>query len=405
MKARLGSVLACLMVLLTASGAFAQGGKVSGDVIKIGVLDDMSGLYSDIGGQGSVTAAQMAVADMGGKVLGKPVQVISGDHQNKPDTGASIARDWYDRQGVDIIVSVVNSGVGLAVAKVAGEKHKVYINSGAGSSRLTNEDCNPYSLHWAYDTYATGSVTGKTVVQHGGNTWFFITADYAFGHSLQDDTTTALQAVGGKVVGSVKVPLNAPDFSSYLLQAQSSGAKVIGLANAGGDTINSIKTADQFGVNKKQTLAGLLVFDTDVHSLGLKATQGMYVATAWYWDMNDETRKFGKAFQAKMKKMPTMVQAGVYSSTLQYLKAVQAAGTDDPDAVLKQMRSSTVNDVFTKNGKIRPDGLMEHDMYLVQVKTPAESKGEWDLYKILSTVPGGQAFQPLSTSRCPLVKK
>lgn len=410
MKRKLSSLLAAAVVVLSAVGVSAQAGKpatgkISGDVVKVGVLDDMSGLYSDIGGQGSVIAAQMAVSDFGGKVLGKPIQVISADHQNKPDIGANIARDWFDRQGVDVIVSVVNSGVALAVSKVSGEKHRIFIDSGAGSSRLTNEDCNPYTVHWAYDTYATGSVTGKTVVQHGGNTWFFITADYAFGHSLQEDTTNAIKAVGGKVLGSVLVPLNAPDFSSYLLQAQASGAKVIGLANAGGDTINSIKTADQFGINKKQTLAGLLVFITDVHSLGLKSTQGMYVATAFYWDMDNNTRKFAKAYMAKAKKMPTMVQAGVYSSTLEYLKAVQAAKTDDPDAVMKQMRSMKINDVFTKNGKVRVDGLMEHDMYLVQVKTPAESKQPWDYYKIIATVPGDQAYQSLSTSRCPLVKK
>ena len=273
-----------------------------------------------------------------------------------------------------MIVSVVNSGVALAVAKVAAEKHRLFMDSGAGSTALTNEDCNPYSVHYAYDTYATGSTIGDAVVAHGGNTWFFITADYAFGHALQKDTTTAITAKGGKVLGSVLVPLNAPDFSSYLLQAQASGAKVIGLANAGGDTIKSIKTASEFGINKKQTLAGLLVFLTDIHSLGLQTSQGMYVSTAFYWDMNADTRKFSKAFMAKHKAMPTMVQAGVYSSVRSYLKAVQAAGTDDPDAVMKQLHSMTINDVFTKNGKIRPDGLMVHDMYLAQVKSPSESK-------------------------------
>ncbi|HEX8925558.1 MAG TPA: ABC transporter substrate-binding protein, partial [Terriglobales bacterium] len=296
-------VLAGLLVF-AATSAVAQS-KISGDVVKIGVLTDLSGLYSDLAGQGSVTAAQMAVDEMGGKVLGKPVQVISADHQNKADVGANKAREWYDREGVDLIVDTPNSGVALAVTKVAAEKHKLFIDTGAGSTRLTNEDCNPYMIHWVYDTYSTGTVTGKAVVQSGGKTWFFITADYAFGKSLQQDTTNAVQAAGGKVLGSVTHPLNASDFSSYLLQAQSSKAQVIGLANAGGDTINAIKTANQFGITKNQKLAGLLVFITDIHALGLNTTQGMYVASSWYWDMNDNTRKFGKAFFNKTKKMPT----------------------------------------------------------------------------------------------------
>jgi len=379
--------------------------KISGEVVKIGVLSDMSGVYSDIGGKGSVVAAQMAVDSFGGKVLGKSVEVVSADHLNKADVGANKAREWFDTQGVDLIVDVPNSGVAIAVSKVANEKHKLFIVSGAGSSRLTNEDCNPYTIHYVYDTYATGGVTGRAVVQHGGNSWFFITADYAFGHSLQDDTTRAVKATGGQVLGSVLHPLSAADFSSYLLQAQASKAKVIGLANAGGDTINSIKTAAEFGINKKQTLAGLLVYITDVNSLTLQTAQGMYVAEAFYWDMNDETRKFGKAFQAKMGKMPNMSQAGVYSSVLQYLKAIQATGTDDADVVVKKLKETTLNDVFVKNGKIRPDNRMVHDFYLFQVKSPAESKYPWDYYKLISTVSADQAFQPLSESRCPLIKK
>jgi branched-chain amino acid transport system substrate-binding protein len=400
--------IACVVVLVTAE-AIAQGsagaGKISGDVVKIGVLTDMSGLYSDLSGRGSVVAAQMAIDEMGGKVLGKPIQLISADHQNKVDVGSNLAREWFDREGVDIILDVVNSGVALAVSKVANEKHRIFIDTGAGSTRLTNEDCNPYTIHYVYDTYATGAATGKAVVQHGGNTWFFITADYAFGHSLQQDTSKAITAAGGKVVGSVLHPLNAPDFSSYLLQAQTSGAKVIGLANAGGDTVNSIKTASQFGISKKQTLAGLLIFITDIHALGLPLTQNMYVASAFYWDMNDETRKWSKAYFAKTNKMPTMDQAGVYSAALQYLKAVQATGTDDADAVMKKLKEMTLNDAFVKNGKIRPDGRMVHDFYLFQVKSPSESKGPWDYYKLISTVPADQAFIPLSESRCPLVKK
>ncbi|HXB20781.1 MAG TPA: ABC transporter substrate-binding protein [Candidatus Solibacter sp.] len=409
MNSKLMIVLAGCLLFFAANITFAQSKpgnvKISGDVVKIAVLSDMSGVYSDIGGKGSVVAAQMAVDTFGGKILGKPIEVVSADHQNKADIGANKAREWFDTQGVDLIVDVPNSGVAIAVSKVANEKHKLFIVSGAGSSRLTNEDCNPYTIHYVYDTYATGGVTGRAVVQHGGNSWYFITADYAFGHSLQDDTTRAVKAAGGQVLGSVLHPLSAADFSSYLLQAQASKAKVIGLANAGGDTINSIKTAAEFGINKKQTLAGLLVYITDVNSLGLQAAQGMYVAEAFYWDMNDETRKFGKAFQAKMGKMPNMSQAGVYSSVLQYLKAIQATGTDEADVVIKKLKETTLNDAFVKNGKIRPDNRMVHDFYLFQVKSPGESKYPWDYYKLISTISADQAFQPLAESRCPLMKK
>ena len=404
-KRNLISMLLGCLFLCTAVGAGAQAkGKISDGTVKIGVITDLSGLYSDLSGQGSVIAAQMAVAEFGGKVLGAPIEIVSADHQNKADVAANKAREWFDTQGVDVIVDGVNSGAGLAVSKVANEKHRIFIDSGAGSTRFTNEDCNPYTIHYAYDTYATGSVTGKAVVQHGGKTWFFITADYAFGKSLQQDTTTAITGVGGKVLGSALAPLNTPDFSSYLLQAQGSGAQVIGLANAGGDTINSIKAASEFGINKKQTLAGLLVFITDVHALGLQVAQGMYVASGFYWDMNDDTRKWSKAFSAKTKKMPTMVQAGVYSSTLEYLRAVQASGTDDADAVMKKLKEMRLNDVFVRNGYIRADGRMIHDFYLFQVKSPGESKGPWDYYKLIATVPGDQAFQSLSQSRCPMIK-
>jgi len=398
----------CLLGLAGIS-TFAQAkpgdAKISGDVVKIAVLTDMSGLYSDIGGQGSVTAAQLAIDDFGGKVLGKPIQLVYADHQNKADVGANKAREWFDTQGVDMIVDVPNSGVAIAVSKVANEKHKLFMVANAGSTRLTNEDCNPYIIHYVYDTYATGGVTGRAVVQNGGNSWFFITADYAFGHSLQDDTSKAVKAAGGKVVGSVLHPLSTPDFSSYLLQAQSSGAKVIGLANAGGDTINAIKSAAEFGINKKQQLAGLLVFITDIHALGLQTTQGMYVSEGYYWDMNDDTRKLAKRYFAKMNKMPNMSQAGVYSSVLQYLKAIEATGTDDADTVIKKLKATTLNDDFVKNGKIREDGRMVHEFYLFQVKAPGESKYPWDYYKLVGKVPGEQAFQPLSESRCPLVKK
>ncbi|HYN16016.1 MAG TPA: ABC transporter substrate-binding protein [Terriglobales bacterium] len=407
MKGKLRVALAGSVLLMAATGALAQAksGKISGGVVKIGVLDDMSGLYSDIGGKGEVVAAEMAAAEFGGKVLGAPIQVVSADHQNKPDVGASKAREWFDGD-VDIIVGTVNSSVAIATSKVANEKHRLFIVSGAGSTRLTNEDCNPYTIHYEYDTYATGTATGKAVVGHGGKTWFFLTADYAFGKSLRDDTTNAVNAAGGKVLGSVLHPLSASDFSSYLLQAQASGAQVIGLANAGGDTINSVKAASEFGITKKQTLAGLLIFVSDIHAMGLQATQGLYVAEGFYWDQNDDTRKWSKAFAAKMGgKMPTMVQAGVYSSTLQYLKAIQAVGTDDADAVMKKLKEMTLNDATVKGGKVRADGRMVHDFYLYQVKSPSESKGPWDYYKLIATIPGDQAFQPLSLSRCPLIKK
>jgi branched-chain amino acid transport system substrate-binding protein len=398
--------MASLLLAAAANHGFAQAtsGKISG-VVKIGVLTDMGGVYSDNSGQGSVIAAQMAVDDFGGKVVGRPIQVVSADHQGKADVGASKAREWFDTQGVDVIVDAVNSAVAIAASKVATEKHKILIVSGAGSTRLTNEDCSPYTIHYAYDTYAAGGTMGRAVVQQGGTTWFFLTADYTFGKSMQEDTTRAIKASGGQVLGAALHPVSSSDFSSYLLQAQASGAKVIGLANAGGDTINSIKAAAEFGITRKQSLAGLLVMINDIHAVGLAITKGMYVADGFYWDMNDETRKFGKAFQAKTKRMPSTIQAAVYSSTLQYLKAVQAAGTDDADAVMKKLKETRLNDLFVKNGFIRPDGRMVHDYYLFQVKSPAESKYPWDYYRLISTIPGSQAFQPLAESRCPLVKK
>jgi branched-chain amino acid transport system substrate-binding protein len=399
------SIVVCLLLCAARAWSQAASGKVSGGVVKVGVLTDMGGVYSDNSGQGSVTAAQMAVDDFGGKVLGSPIQVVSADHQGKADVGASKAREWFDTQGVDVIVDAVNSAVAIAASKVATEKHKMLIVSGAGSTRLTNEDCSPYTIHYAYDTYATGGAMGKAVVQQGGTTWFFLTADYTFGKSMQEDTTRAVKASGGRVLGAALHPLNSPDFSSYLLQAQASGAKVVGLANAGGDTINSIKAAAEFGITKKQVLAGLLVMINDVHAVGLAITQGMYIADGFYWDMNDQTRKFSKAFQAKTKRMPSTIHAAVYSSTLQYLKAVQAVGTDDADAVMQKLRETKLNDVFVKDGVVRPDGRMVHDYYLFQVKSPGESKYPWDYYRLVATIPGNQAFQPLSESRCPLVKK
>ena len=383
----------------------AKSGAVSGDKVKIGVMNDMAGLYSDITGPGSVEAARMAVADFGGKVLGKPVEVVFADHQNKPDVGANKAREWYDTEGVDMIIDLPTSSVAIAVGKVAGEKKRVVIVSGGATSRLTNEDCNAYTVHYSYDTYALANGTGKAIVQTGGKTWFFLTADYAFGKSLEDDTTAVVKANGGTVLGHVFHPLNASDFSSYMLQAQASKAQIIGLANAGGDTINSVKAANEFGLTKNQSLAGLLMFITDIHSLGLKTAQGMMLTAGWYWDMNDDTRKFGKRFFEKMKRMPTFVQAGVYSGVTTYLKAVKAVGTDDADKVMAELKKTRINDMFAKNGYIRQDGRMLHDMYLMQVKKPAESKSPWDYYNVKAVIPAEQAYQPLSKSTCPMIKK
>jgi len=391
------------LALVMSAPALAQ--QVSGDVVRIGILTDLSGVYSDFGGAGAVEAAKMAVEDAGGKVLGKPVEVISADHQNKPDVAASKAREWYDTQGVDLVAESLNSAVALAVSKVATEKKKMQIVTGAATSRLSNEDCGPYTIHYVYDTNALANGTGSAVVKAGGDTWFFLTADYAFGHSLEKDTSEVVKANGGKVLGAVRHPLSATDFSSFLLQAQSSGAKVVGLANAGTDTVNSIKAAFDFGITPKQQLAGLLTLVTDVHGLGLEQAQSLYTTEAWYWDQNDETRAFAKRYFDRIKKMPNSNQAGVYSVVSNYLKAVQAAGTDDPDAVVKQLKSMTINDMFTKNGKIRPDGLHVHDMYLFQVKSPKESKYPWDYYKQIAVIPGDQAFQPLEKGNCPLVKK
>lgn len=388
-----------------AAAADKGAGGVSDGAVKIGVLTDMSGLYADLGGRGSVEAAKMAVEDFGGKVLGKPIEVLSADHQNKADIGANIAREWYDRQGVDMITDAMNSAVALATAKLTAEKKRILIANGAGSTKLTNEECTPYTVHYAYDTYAMAKGTAGTVAKQGGKSWYFLTADYAFGQSLQADAAKAVKAAGGEVLGEVKHPLNAADFSSFILQAQASKAKVVGLADAGGDIVNAIKAANEFGLTKDQTLAGLLVMITDVNSLGLQTAQGLLLTEGWYWDLNDETRKFGKRFFEKMKKMPTMIQAGVYSATTTYLKAIQAAGTDNADTVMAEMKKAKINDMFAKNGYVRQDGRMVHDMYLMQVKKPAESKYPWDYYNVKATIPGDEAYQSMSESRCAFAKK
>ncbi|WP_024518158.1 ABC transporter substrate-binding protein [Bradyrhizobium sp. Tv2a-2] len=377
---------------------------ISDDVVKIGVLTDMSSLYADATGKGSVAAVQMAVADYGGKVKGKPVEVVYADHQNKPDVGVSIARNWYDNEKVDAIFDVPTSSVALPISALTREKNKININSGGGSSDITGPACSPNTVHWTYDTYALSNVAGKAMVKRGEDTWFFVTADYAFGQALERDAANVVTSNGGKVIGDVRAPLNTSDFSSFLLQAQASKAKVIGLANAGGDTTNALKQAAEFGIMPGQKMIALLMEITDVHSLGIKATQGLIVTDAFYWDRDDESRAFSKRFYDKVGHMPTMIQAGLYSATMHYLKAIEAIGTDEAPKVMEQMRAMPINDFFAHGGKIRIDGRMVHDMYLFEVKKPEESKGEWDLYKLIATVPGDEAFRPLDKGGCPLVK-
>ena len=401
------AIAAAVLATMTGLAAGAAQAEISDNVVRIGVLNDQSGIYADVTGQASVIAARMAVEDYGGKVKGVPVEVIFADHQNKPDIGSNIANQWYDRDGVDVIVDVPTSSVGLAVQNIAKEKGKVMIDHGAATSDLTGKACSPTGIHWTYDTYALANGTGRALVEQGAKKWYFITADYAFGHALERDTSNAVTAAGGEVVGTVRSPFPSTDFSSFLLQAQGSGADVIGLANAGGDTVNSIKQAAEFGITQGgQKLASLLVFLSDVHSLGLEVSQGLVLTTGFYWDLNDETRAFAKRFgERNGGKMPTMVQAGIYSSVMHYLKAVEATKSDDGKTVVDQMKKTPVNDFFAKGGTIREDGRMVHDMYLMQIKSPAESKGPYDYYKLLATIPGDQAFRPMDKGECPLVAK
>jgi branched-chain amino acid transport system substrate-binding protein len=402
------------MIRLTAgfllAGVLASNGALADDrVVKIGSLSDQASLYADVGGPGSTLAAQMAVEDSGLVQKGWSIDVVAADHQNKPDVGAGIARKWFDEDKIDAIVDVPNSGVGLAVAAVVKEKNGVYLNSGAATSDLTGKACTPNTVHWTYDTYALANGTGKAVVKAGGDSWFFLTADYAFGHALQRDTSAVVEANGGKILGSVNVPLNSPDFSSFLLQAQSSKAKIVGLANAGGDTTNSIKQAHEFGITPGQKLAALLLFITDVHSLGLEVAQGLQFTSAFYWDMNEGTRAFADRFAARMKThaKPTMVQAGVYASILHYLKALDALGGNPHDGakVVARMKEIPTDDPLFGKGMIRADGRTIHPVYLFEVKTPAEAKYPWDYFKLIATIPADQAFRPLAQSECPLVKK
>ena len=396
-SAALGALLA-----VAATEALAQGKPP----LKLGGILDMSGLYADITGPGAETAAKMAAEDFGGEVLGRKIEILAADHLNKADLAANIARDMFDNQGVEMLYDIAASATALAGGEIAKARGKIVFFNGPGSIRLSNEACGPYTVHYVFDTYAQANVTGLAAVKQGLDTWFFITVDYAFGQDLEKDTVNVVQKSGGKVLGNVRHPLNTSDFSSYLLQAQASKAKVIGLANAGGDTINTIKQAAEFGITKAgQKLTPLLVFVTDIDSVGLETAQGLLLSEAFYWDLNDETRAFSKRFMDRVGRVPSAAQAGVYSSVTHYLKAVKAAGTTDSAAVMKIMKETPVNDMFAKNGRIREDGRMVHDMYLFEVKKPSESKGRWDDYKLIATVPGSEAFQPLELSRCPLVKK
>ena len=392
-------------IVIAASIALAPAASAQGTgLVKIGFITDMSSLYADIDGPAGAEMVKWAAEDFGGKVLGRPVEVLSADHQNKADVASSKAREWIDKEGLSMLVGGTNSGTALAMAKVAEEKKRPFIVIGAGSARLTNEACSPYTVHYAYDTVALAKVAGNALVKGGAKNWYFLTADYAFGHSLEADASTVVKANGGAVAGSVRHPLNASDFSSFLLQAQTSKADVLALANAGGDFTNAMKAAREFGINKSMKIAGLLVFINDVHSLGLPNTEGLQLADSWYWNQDDASRKFAKRFFEKYKRMPSSLQAANYSATTSYLKAVQAAGTTDADKVMATMKSTKVNDFYSK-GQIRADGRMIHDMYLYQVKGNKESTTPWDYYKLVAKVPGEQAFTTLAESKCTLVKK
>jgi branched-chain amino acid transport system substrate-binding protein len=394
-----------LIAAALATCGLAAHAQISGDVVKIGFLTDMSSVYADIDGAGGVEAIKMAIADLKGVAAGKKIEFIFADHQNKADIANAKAREWFDTQGVDLLVGGTNSGANLAMATVAAEKKKPFISIGAGSSALTNASCTPYTVHYAYDTVALANGTGAAVTKAGGKSWFFLTADYAFGAALQADTATVVQKSGGTVKGSVKHPLNSNDFSSFLLQAQSSGAQILGLANAGGDTINTIKAANEFGITKTMKLAGLLMFINDVHSLGLKTTEGMYLTDSWYWNQSPEARAWSRRFFDKMKRMPSSLQAADYSAVTHYLKAVDALKSDDADKVMAKMKDTPINDFYTKGTIRKEDGRGIHDMFLMQVKSQKESTEPWDYYKVVTRIPGDEAFTKLADSKCPLVKK
>jgi len=391
----------------TLGAAFATPAAAQGAdrPVKIGMMGDLASVYSDIGGKGGIEAIKMAIEDFGGEVLGKKVEFVAADSLNKPDQASAIARQWYDNDGVDVIVDLPTSATALATMQIANDRKKIVMVTGAGSSDITGKHCSPYTAHWTWDTYANGKTVGQAIVKEGGDTWFFITADYVFGHSLERDTSEFVKAAGGKVLGSARHPLNNQDFSSFLLQAQSSKAKIVGLANGGGDTINSIKQAAEFGLGQSgQKLAGLVMFISDIHSLGLKTAQGLVITEAWYWDKDEKTREFANRFFKRTGRMPTMNQAANWSAVTHYLKAVKAVGSTDADKVMAKMRETPVKDMFTDNGVLRQDGRMVHSMLLLEVKKPEESKKPWDYYKIIAEVPGDQAFRPLKDGGCPLVK-
>ena len=390
--------------LVSSMIAGAAQAEISNDEIRIGYLADMSGTYRDLSGPGGLEALKMAIEDFGGSVDGKKIVTYNADDLNKPDVGANTVRQWIDERNVDMVTGLVASSVVLAAAKVVEQGGKLALISGAAASSITNEFCSPNHIHWTYDTFALANGTANAVLKDGGKSWFILTADYAFGHAMEADIKKVVEAEGGSVVGTVRHPFPSSDFSSYILQAQGSGADVVALANAGADTVNSLKTASEFGVTQSgQKLAGMVVFLNDIHAMGLDVTQGLMLTTGWYWDMNDEARAWAKRYEARVGSMPTMVHAGIYSATTHYLNAVKATGSDDTQTVRAEMAKTPVNDMFAKNGKIREDGRMVHDMYLVQVKKPEESKGEWDLYKVVRTIPGDEAFRPLAESQCKLV--
>ncbi len=405
MQARLWKCAAA-SVALSAGAAGTHAQTLSDDVLRIGVLTDISGVYADVSGKGATEAVRMAVEDFGGTMFGKPIEVVFADHLNKPDVGAAKAREWFDREGVDMITDLANSAVALAVADIAKEKKRHIIVNNPSNMGITNDRCSPYAIHYTYDAYSLAHGTGRTVAQQpGGDTWFFLTVDFAFGIGLEKQVSDVVRAAGGKVLGSARHPLGTTDYSSYALQAQTSGAKIIGLASTGHDTINAIKAAREFNVTPNQQLAALLLWINDIHALGLEVSQGLLLTNAWYWNMNAEAREFAQRYYERMQSMPNMAHAGDYSATMHYLKAVEAAGTDEADAVSKKMRETPINDFFAKNGSIREDGRMMHDMYLWEVKSPDESKEPWDYLKLVKTIPAEEAFQPLSESTCYLVKK
>ena len=394
------SRIAAAVALMCIAASAPAWSKMNDDVVKIGVLADMSGIYSDMGGNGIVEAVKMAIADVGGTIDGKKIEIVTANHSAKPDIAATTAREWFDTQGVDMIISGPSSGTSLAIAKVAAEKKKIVMVTGGVAAQLTNEECSPYTVHYLYDTVALARGTGTAMTKQGGKTWYFLTVDYAFGESLEKETTQVIKANGGKVLGSVRHPLSASDFSSFLLQAKASGAEVLGLANGGGDTVNSIKAASEFGISKSMKIAGLMLFITDVHALGLKLTSGINLTEAWYWDSDEKSRKWADRFQDKMKKKPTSMQAASYSAALHYLTAVKQLGADQAEDVMTQMRKEKINDMYTQNGYIRADGRMVHDLRLMEIKSPADSKGPWDYYKQVQMIPGEQAFASKSESKC-----